>query len=225
MDSISAKKPIDVSPKAEGINKPAPEAKPEKTELNSKDLVQLSGALGELKSGDKVTINLDGKQKVEIIKTSKPFGQKFTEAAQAVGAQVYEAVSADPSFSFRESVQLAKGTIVREAPELIQSLVDKGLLPTVRAASLGIDIHKAIATLKDPAAGLIRKTVDVVHCLTDIAGLIGSLSPIIPFAAPAAPILTAVALIGDVMAFGSHSMAYVQQKALKAKQAAAANPK
>jgi hypothetical protein len=62
---------------------------------------------------------------------------------------------------------------------------------------------------------MLQKIVDVAHCVTDVLGVLATFSWAIPAIAPASTALMAICVVGDIMAFGAHSMNYLAERSKK----------
>lgn len=172
--------------------------------------------VGDLKSGDKVTIVLDGQEILKIESEGPGVAQRFISASQefitAAADEASQLVKADPAFAFKESALGVKTQVYAGLPREVQGFADKAFLPMLRTAALLLDTKKFLDTRANKDAELTDKLVDGAHVVTDVVGLVGSLSPFLPFLGPVAGTLTAVGLAGDIAAYSYHVLAYLKQR-------------
>lgn len=189
-------------------------------EVPTRDTVALTQAMaayaGNLKPGEIVRVRMGNEEVASIVKEGPSNWDRFKKSTRDISAKMLdvskEAIETDPSFVFRETVEMAKEPLTQAAPETIKELSLKGLYPGVRAGVLFLDIRKAWKTFKNPKSTLADKVVDVGHCITDVGGLAGAAAPLVGLAIPGAPILAAAAIVGDIIAFGYHTLMYVLNK-------------
>ncbi|MDQ7823415.1 MAG: hypothetical protein RDV48_11515 [Candidatus Eremiobacteraeota bacterium] len=173
------------------------------------------GVGNNLKAGEKVTISMDG-DKVIISKEGPDGWDKFkqvsADATRAVFRTGRALVEQDPSFAFRESLEISKNSVERMLPEEIRPVLGAGLYPVVRTVLTAIDVHKAIKTKRDGAATTADKLVDYGHIATDVAGLLAIASPIVARTPlPGASYFAVAAVIGDIIAGAWHALRFAGQ--------------
>jgi hypothetical protein len=204
---------------------PAAEKKEEEqppAHSNLLDLVKTSqpmmGMCGNLKSGEKIIFSVDG-DKLIVAKEGPDGWDKFKTAAADTSRAAFRVargvVEQDPSFAFRESVEVAKSSVERILPSELGRAVQTGLYPVLRVVLSAIDVHKAMKTKRDVSASIADKIVDYGHILTDVAGLASIAAPLTNLNLPGAAYLAGAAIIGDIVAGGWHALRFAAQGAQK----------
>jgi hypothetical protein len=210
------------------------------------DVVQMAPMIGQvagdLKAGEQVTVSYEG-DKLVISKVGPDRWDKFKVAAADVGRTTFRVargvVEQDPSFAFRESLEVAKNSVERILPAELSGVIGQGLYPVMRGVLTAIDIHKAVKTttaMKEAKAkeveqhkagnltyrapiGMADKIVDYAHVGTDAAGLLAIASTMTKVHLPGAVYFAAAAVIGDIVAGGWHAMRFATQGAAMIKSA------
>lgn len=183
------------------------------------DLAKLAqpivGVGNNLKAGEKVTISIDG-DKVVISKEGPDVWDKLKTASNDTLRGAFRVargmVEQDPSFAFREAMEVSRNSVSRVMPESLSSAINVGLYPVMRSVLTAIDIHKAIKTKREPTANLADKLVDYTHVATDVGGLIaiaGNLAPRLSI--PGIGYFAAAAIVGDIIAGAWHAMRFASQ--------------
>ncbi|MHC9543484.1 MAG: hypothetical protein AB9903_28570 [Vulcanimicrobiota bacterium] len=203
---------------------PAPEKKEGEPPANSNlmDLVKTSqplmGMCGGLKAGEKVIFSVDG-DKLIVSKEGPDGWDKFKAAAADTTRTAFRVargvVEQDPSFAFRESVEVAKSSVERILPPELGRAMQTGLYPVLRVVLSAIDVHKAIKTKRDVSASVADKIVDYGHILTDAGGLLAIAAPLANLSLPGVGYFAGAAIIGDIVAGGWHALRFAAQGASK----------
>gem|GEM_PF-1584430 len=187
---------------------------------NLMDLVKTStplmGMCGDLKSGQKVIFSVDG-DKLIVSKEGPDGWDKFKAAAADTSRAAFRVargvVEQDPSFAFRESVEVAKSSVERILPSELGKAVQTGLYPVLRVVLTAIDVHKAVKTKRDSTATTADKLIDYGHILTDAGGLVAIAAPLVNLSLPGAGFFAGAAIIGDIVAGGWHALRFASQGA------------
>jgi len=203
---------------------PAPEKKEGEPPANSNlmDLVKTSqplmGMCGGLKAGEKVIFSVDG-DKLIVSKEGPDGWDKFKAAAADTSRTAFRVargvVEQDPSFAFRESVEVAKSSVERILPPELGRAMQTGLYPVLRVVLSAIDVHKAIKTKRDTTASVADKIIDYGHILTDAGGLLAIAAPLANLSLPGVGYFAGAAIIGDIVAGGWHALRFAAQGASK----------
>lgn len=189
----------------------------EPTPLPNADILALSTSLAslgkDLKPGESVRVKIEGEKLVEVSKEGPDRWAGFKRVVSDVVVSTGQVLKEDPSFAFREAVEIGRQRILTDRHPGVASKVMGGLVPAVRGVALLLDMHKAINTHNNPDAPLTAKVVDYGHVATDVLGLIGSLHHVVPALAsvPGMEALAVTGVIGDIVAFGFHSLDYFQK--------------
>lgn len=189
--------------------------------VTQSDLAKLAlmGASGNLRVGEKVTISLEG-DKVTISKEGPDTWDRIKSAASDTARGAFRlargVVEQDPSFAFRESLEVAKNSVERMTPTHLTEVIGKGLYPCMRVVLTAIDVHKAVKTTREGASTMLAdKLVDYGHIATDVAGLAAIGGPLIPALAriPGSwtTYLAGAAIIGDIIAGAWHALRFTSQ--------------
>lgn len=190
--------------------------KPPAQPLSRDDVLALSSnlaSIGEkLKAGESLKVQLNGENVIQVVKDGPNFWTGVKTATKDVFTSAAEAVAEDPSLAFRQAVEVGKRYFIGSHHPEVTGQILMGLVPATRAVCLGIDIMKARKTLSDPKAEMALKVVDTAHAVTSAAGLVGSMQHIFPSLAaiPGMSTLSVAAVVGDITAFGVHSLKYMQ---------------
>ncbi|MGV8118719.1 MAG: hypothetical protein AB2L14_03040 [Candidatus Xenobiia bacterium LiM19] len=203
---------------------PAPEKKEGEPPASSNlmDLVKTSqplmGMCGGLKAGEKVIFSVDG-DKLIVSKEGPDGWDKFKAAAADTSRTAFRVargvVEQDPSFAFRESVEVAKSSVERILPPELGRAMQTGLYPVLRVVLSAIDVHKAIKTKRDTTASVADKIIDYGHILTDAGGLLAIAAPLANLSLPGVGYFAGAAIIGDIVAGGWHALRFAAQGASK----------
>jgi hypothetical protein len=234
-------------------NNAVPAPQPNKTkegeapgETHKLDVVQMSPMIGKLadnlKNGETIIVSVN--QNDSTIKISKEGPDRFQRnwenikiASADVGRGVFRGargvVEQDPSFAFREAIEVSKNSVERLLPAELGAAYAKGLYPVMRIGLSAIDVHKAIKTtaaykeakaqeaeqhkagnlaFKAPV-NMADKLIDYMHIGTDVAGLLSIATTATRLNIPGAAYFAAAAVIGDVIAGGWHAMRFATQGA------------
>ena len=186
--------------------------------------IAMMGAGSNLSVGEKVTISIEG-DKVTISKEGPDGWDKFKNAAGDTTRAVFRfargMVEQDPSFAFRESLEVAKSSVQRMLPDPLSGVIGKGLYPCMRVVLTAIDVHKAVKTKRELNTSMADKLIDYGHVVTDAAGLLAIGGPMVPALARLtggwAGFLAGAAVIGDIIAGAWHALQFTAQGLQKMK--------
>ncbi len=193
-----------------------PPAPKEQEPLSREDVLALSSSLAsigeKLKAGESLKVQVNGQNVIQVVKDGPNFWTGVKSATKDIFTAGAAAVAEDPSLAFRQAVEVGKRYFIGSHHPEVTGQILRGLVPATRAVCLGIDIVKAKKTLSDPKAEMALKIVDTAHVVTSAAGMVGSLQHIFPSLAaiPGMSTLSVAAVVGDITAFGVHSLKYMQ---------------
>lgn len=126
--------------------------------------------------------------------------------------QVVELAQQDPSFAFRESARLLKDRVMSDVPDDIAQRAMDAFYPAVRIGTLVLDIDKVRRTLKNPDATNVDRVIDISHVVTDTVGVAGLVVLAVPNAPAIGTSMAAVAVAGDMIAYGYNLLRYIQSR-------------
>lgn len=196
---------------------PQPPSTPDELPLTKDDILQLSASLGPaaetLKAGQSLSLNINGKSVVEVVKHGPDFWTGVKKATGDVFKAGALAVAEDPSLAVRQAIEVGKKYFIPQGHPGFAQQVSQGLVPVTRAICLGIDAKKAYDSLNSPTASTTLKIVDTAHAITSAGGVVGSLHHVVPSlaAVPWLSTLSVAATVGDIAAFAVHSLNYFQK--------------
>ncbi|MBI2266185.1 MAG: hypothetical protein HYU64_13590 [Armatimonadetes bacterium] len=175
---------------------------------------QIAGLAAKMRGGDKVTITLGGEKTLEVTKESrdgwKAFKTQLRDVAKTAARTTSDLVQQDPVFVFSQSVFAVKDQAMRYVPAPLKTQAEQLIVPALRGVALALNAKKAISTTQNRAADRLDKGVDIGHVVTDVIGLAGGIMGFIPAMAANAPIIAAVGVVGDILAFGYHAMDFLK---------------
>lgn len=216
--SLSAAPPEPANVAPARSNLPAPRGL-KRDQLNLLDSAAVQQVICQrpLQPGDHMTITDARGGTVEITKekvsnwaTVKLAARDFTNNASATVSNV---VAQDPAFAFKEAAVLVQTQVFNGLPDSLTSVASQGFLPMVRVVSLGLDLKKASEIWKDKDAEKMDLAIAGAHLATDIAGVGGAVGLVFPvFGHGIAFGLTAIALMGDMAAYGYHIMKFFHDR-------------
>lgn len=189
--------------------------------MTREEIIRMSGELAamgrDLKPGDRIVVKVDGQNVAEVTKEGADrwtsFKTMVSDTATSVVRAANSAIQEDPSFTFREAVDVARQRVLKVDLEGLRDVTLKGLVPAARGIALMLDVYRAKKTWENEEAGLIDKLIDGGHVVTDVAGVIGALPEVLPAlrAVPGIQGFLMAAVIGDIVAFGYHFLRWFQK--------------
>lgn len=127
--------------------------------------------------------------------------------------EVAAIVEQDPAFAFREAARLLRDRVVTDLPDAVADKALEVYAPAVRLGTFVLDMGKARRTLEDPSSNATDRVVDVSHVITDAVGVAGFVVLAVPAGATGVgTTLAAVAVAGDLVAYGYHLLRYIQRR-------------
>lgn len=201
-----------------GGNAPAPRAS---GPISREELIRMSSDLAamgrDLKPGDRIVVRVEGQAIAEVTKEGPDrwtsFKTAVTDTAQGAIRAANTAIQEDPSFTFREAIEVARQRVEKTDLEGMKDITLKGLVPAARGIALMLDVYRAKKTFDNPESTFIDKFIDGGHVITDVAGVIGALPQVLPAlkAIPGVNGFLMAAVIGDIVAFGYHFLRWFQK--------------
>lgn len=189
--------------------------------ISREEIVRMSSELAamgrDLKPGDRIVVRVEGQAIAEVVKEGPDrwtsFKTMVTDTAQGAIRAANTAIQEDPSFTFREAIEVARQRVEKTDLEGMKDVTLKGLVPAARGIALMLDIYRAKKTFDNPESTFIDKFIDGGHVVTDVAGVIGALPAVLPAlkAVPGVNGFLMAAVIGDIVAFGYHFLRWFQK--------------
>lgn len=189
--------------------------------ISREELVRMSSELAsmgkDLKPGDRIVVRVDGQAVAEVSKEGpdrwNTFKSMVSDTAQGVVSAANTAIQEDPSFTFREAIEVARQRVEKTDLEGLKDVTLKGLVPAARGIALMLDVYRAKKTFENPESTFIDKFIDGGHVATDVAGLVGALPQVLPAlkGVPGINGFLMAAVIGDIVAFGYHFLRWFQK--------------
>lgn len=197
---------------------PTPRPDPRQPDLRDiRGAAELAALGKDLRPGDKIIVRLGPDQVAEISKEGPDRWNSFKAVISDIGISTVralnEAIQEDPSFTLREAVEIAKRRIQETNLEGLKDMTLNGLVPAVRAVALALDVMQARRTFSHPEAGFVDKVIDGGHVITDIMGVLGSLTGLVPAlsAIPGVQHFVTTAVTADIVAFGYHLLRWFRK--------------
>lgn len=200
-------------------NEPTPPPLSEETrDQLLESLVTNNDFMKRVKSGEEVSLSVDGKEVVKITRTGPSTAERMVKGFQvgirATTEEINQFMENDPLISFRTVAMGVKTQIYGGIPTELQELGEKAFLPMVRVAALGFDANKTMKMFRDKEARGVEKAIEVGHLITDVVGVVGAFAPFIPIPAIQnnATKLVAVGFAGDIVACATRVASWARNR-------------